>query len=119
MNREEYYMKRLEHLAFFLGAVSIPSTLLIPVFLPCTLGSMAIVFAILSKGGNLRFSKRGKSAFILGAAAIVINIIYLCYAFKSVSATLADPIAREQLSQTLYRQYGMTLDEVLEMLRMH
>ena len=118
MQREEYYMKRLENFAFFLGAVSIPSTLLIPVFAPFVLGSMAIVFAILSKGGRLKFSKRGKSAFILGIAAIILNIGYLWFAFRTVRSTLSDPAAREQLSQILYQQYGMTLEELLEQLHL-
>ena len=118
MQREAYYMKRLENFAFFLGAVSFPSTLLIPVFAPFVLGSMAIVFAILSKGGRLRFSKRGKSAFILGITAIILNIGYLWFAFRTVRSTLSDPAAREQLSQFLYQQYGMTLEELLEQLHL-
>ena len=116
MKREAYYMKRLEVLAFFLGAVAIPSTLLIPVIAPFIFASMAIVFAVLSKGGNMKFSRIGKIAFCLGIAAIIINIVYLWYAVRTLSETLSDPTARAQLNETLYRQYGMTLDEPLEQL---
>ena len=116
MKREAYYMKRLEVLAFFLGAIAIPSTLLIPVIAPFIFASMAIVFAVLSKGGNMKFSRIGRIAFCLGIAAIIINIVYLWYAVRTLSETLSDPAARAQLNETLYRQYGMTLDELLEQL---
>lgn len=114
MNQEIYYMKRLESFAFLLGALSIPSTFLLPIFAPFIFGSMAIVFAVLSKGGNLKFSPRARTACLLGIGAILLNIIYMVYAFKSTSAVLADPAARQQLSDTLYQRYGMTLDEFLE-----
>ena len=116
MKREAYYMKRLEVLAFFLGAIAIPSTLLIPVIAPFIFASMAIVFAVLSKGGNMKFSRVGRIAFCLGIAAIILNIVYAWYAVRTLNETLSDPAARAQLNETLYRQYGMTLDELLEQL---
>lgn len=113
MNQEEYYMFRLERTAFLLGAASIPATFLLPAVAPFFLGSMAIVFAVLSKGGNPGFSKRGKRAVILGVTAIVINIVYLFYAFKTVRGLLADPAGRQQINDLLYRQYGVTLEELM------
>ena len=83
---EQYYMLRLEKFAFFLGAAAIPCTFITPIAVPSILGSMAIMFAVLSKGGSLHFSRRGRTAAILG------------------------------LSDMLYHQYGMTLDELLPQL---
>lgn len=111
--REQYYMMRLEKLAFFLGAAAIPCTFISPIAAPSILGSMAIVFAVLSKGGNLRFSRRAKTAAFLGAAAIIINIVYLAIVFSTLKDMLADPAGRQQLSDMLYQQYGVTLDELL------
>ena len=117
MNQEEYYMYRLERLAFISGAASIPATFFIPAVAPFFLGSMAIVFAVLSKGGSQRFSKRGKRAVILGATAIVINLVYVVFAFKTVRTLLADPAGRQEISDMLYRQYGVTLKELLPELK--
>lgn len=78
---------------------------------------MAIVFAVLSKGGSQRFSKRGKRAVILGATAIVINLVYVVFAFKTVRTLLADPAGRQEISDMLYRQYGVTLEELLPELK--
>ena len=117
MNQEEYYMYRLERLAFISGAASIPATFFLPAVAPFFLGSMAIVFAVLSKGGSQRFSKRGKRAVILGATAIVMNLVYVVFAFKTVRTLLADPAGRQEISDMLYRQYGVTLEELLPELK--
>ena len=110
---ENQYAQRLEKLSFWLGAAAIPSTFISPVIAPLLLGSMAIIFAVLSKGGNLRFSRRSRTAALLGAAAIIINIVYLVITFVMMKELLSDPAGRQQLSDTLYRRYGLTLDELL------
>lgn len=112
--QEKYYMVRLEKLAFFLGIAAIPATFFSPIIAPCLLGSLAIVFAVLSKGGNLRFSRQGRIAAFLGGAAIIINVVYMVFALVTMKEVLSDPAGRQQLSDTLYRMYGMTLDELLE-----
>ena len=116
ISREQYYMLRLEKFAFFLGAAAIPCTFITPIAVPSILGSMAIIFAVLSKGGSLRFSRRGKIAVILGALAVIVNVVYLCIVFSTLKEMLADPAGRQQLSDMLYQQYGMTLDELLPQL---
>ena len=108
---ENQYAQRLEKLSFWLGAAAIPSTFISPVIAPFLLGSMAIIFAVLSKGGNLRFSRRSRTAALLGAAAII--IVYLVITFVMMKELLSDPAGRQQLSDTLYRRYGLTLDELL------
>ena len=110
---ENQYAQRLEKLSFWLGAAAIPSTFISPVIAPFLLGSMAIIFAVLSKGGNLRFSRRSRTAALLGAAAIIINIVYLVITFVMMKELLSDPAGRQQLSDTLYRRYDLTLDEQL------
>jgi hypothetical protein len=110
---ENQYAQSLEKLSFWLGAAAIPSTFISPVIAPFLLGSMAIIFAVLSKGGNLRFSRRSRTAALLGAAAIIINIVYLVITFVMMKELLSDPAGRQQLSDTLYRRYGLTLDELL------
>ena len=112
-SREMYYMQRLEKLALFMGAAGVCCTFFSPIAAPFLLGSMSVIFAVLSKGGNLRFSRRGRIAAFLGAAAIIINVIYLVIALTTLKEMLADPVGRQQLSDLLYRQYGITLDELL------
>ena len=113
LNWEEYYMRRLEKLSFLLSIGALLSMFVFPVVAPCILASLAIVFAVLSKGGNLRFSRSARIALILGIIAIVINVLFLGYSLVTMKAVLSDPEGRQQLSDILYRRYGMTLDELL------
>ena len=115
-NREEYYMLRLEKLAFWLGIIAIPSTFVYTFLAPCILGSMAVVFAVLSKGGNLRFSRRARAAAILGTAAIVINVALFGFTLVAMKELLSDPQGRQQINDLLYRQSGMTLDELFSLI---
>lgn len=110
---EVYYMRRLEKLSFLLSIGSLLSMFVFPVLAPCILASLAIVFAVLSKGRNLRFSRLARIAAILGVIAIVINVLFLGYSYVTMKAILTDPEGRQQLSDILYRQYGLTLDELL------
>ena len=116
MNPEEYYMARLEKAACILSLLALTSFFFFPVGGPSLLGSIAVVFAVLSKGGNLKFSRRARFAFLMGMGAIVFNVLYMLAAFRTLRETLADPTARQQLNDIIYRQYGITLDELLQQL---
>ena len=113
MERERLQKERLEKAAFRLGVSAIISTFLIPVFLPFILGSIAIVLAFLSRGGDMKFTKRGKLAVILGFLAIALNIAYIIYVSVTMYSLLSTPAGRQQVSDFLYRMYGMTLEEFL------
>jgi hypothetical protein len=106
-------MRRLEKLSFLLSIGALLSMFVFPVLAPCILASLAIIFAVLSKGGNLRFSRQARIAVILGVIAIVINVLFLGFSLATMKSILTDPEGRQQLSDILYRRYGMTLDELL------
>lgn len=113
MQYERFHAARMEKMAYRLGVLAIISTFLIPVVLPFLLGSIAIVFASLSRGGSLEYSKKGKQAAFLGALAIGLNIAYIAYAVVTMHAMLSDPAGRQQVSDLMYRMYGLTLEEFL------
>lgn len=113
MEKELAYAERLEKAAWRLGIAAILSTFLIPVVLPFALGSIAIVFAVLSKGRSRKMSRRGKLAVLLGCLAMGLNIAYVLYTAGTVYKMMSDPSGRQEISDLLYRMYGMTLDEFL------
>lgn len=113
MTREEYYMAKLENSAFLMGVLAIPSFFLFSVTGPFLLGTLAVIFAILSKGGHLKFSPKGRRAMALGVIAIIMGLIFLVYSFRTLQTMLSDPSSRQRLSDILYRKYGLTLDEVM------
>ena len=65
----------------------------------------------LHRGGRV-----SRTAAILGAVAIIVNVVYLGIVLSTLKGMLADPAGRQQLSDMLYHQYGMTLDELLPQL---
>lgn len=113
---EEYHMKQLENTAFLMGVLSIPSFFLFSVTGPFLLGSMAVIFAVLSKGGRLKYSPKGRRALALGLFAIIISIVFLAYSFRTLQTMLSDPDSRQRLSDILYQKYGLTLDELIPVL---
>lgn len=69
-----------EKLAFLFGIISILMCSII--YISFVTGSMAILFAILSKGGNIKFSKKAGLGFIFGILGLVLTIILYTIAFK-------------------------------------
>lgn len=110
---EEYHMKRLENTAFLMGVLSIPSFFLFSVTGPFLLGSLAVIFAVLSKGGRLKFSPKGRRAMALGLFAIIMGIVLMVYSFRTLQTMLSDPASRQRLSDILYQKYGLTLEELI------
>ena len=74
LNWEEYYMRRLEKLSFLLSIGALLSMFVFPVVAPCILASLAIVFAVLSKGGNLRFSRSARVFMLEGWNFMFISV---------------------------------------------
>ena len=112
-DRERFYMEKQEKAALLLGATAIPATFFVPILLPFLMGSVAIVFAILAKGGNRKLGKNGRRAVLLASAAIVINIGYLVFTLWTVKSMLTNPSGRQELSDMLYRMYGLSLEDFL------
>lgn len=69
-----------EKFAFLFGIISILMCSII--YVSFVTGSMAILFAILSKGGNIKFSKKARLGFIFGILGLALTIIFYTIAFK-------------------------------------
>jgi hypothetical protein len=104
---------RLSRTAMSLAVLAIFSILSFPVVAPYILGSLSLVLAVLSKGGSEVYPRRSKIATIVAIVALVLNTLMLVYSVIYFNRVLHDPVLQEQFSQTLYRMYGMTLEEFL------
>ena len=69
-----------ERFASLLGIISILMCSII--YVSFVAGSMAILFAILSKGGTIKFSKKARLGFIFGILGLVLTIVFYTIAFK-------------------------------------
>lgn len=105
--------QKLSGTALGLSIFALISTFIFPVILPLILGPVAIILAILSKGGGNTLPGRSHLAVILAILAIVVNVIILIVAAVSLVNMLQDPSQREALNSMVERTYGMSLDELL------
>ena len=77
-------------------------------FLPLFFGSMAIIFAVLSKGGDLRMNSLAKSSVIGSILAMIAGAAILVSAYNSLKN---DPMVREAADKMMMDSYGVTFDE--------
>ena len=71
--------RAMETASLILGAISIATSCFIYAALFC--GALSIMFALLSRGGEMTLSQRAKIGLILGIAGIGTTILLYAYAF--------------------------------------
>ena len=91
----------MEALALFLGFSSL--ILCSCLYLSIPMGAMAILFALLSRGGSMSLSVKARNAILLGIVGIVITV-----AFYSVSIYIAlqEAGSLENLLRETCEMYG-------------
>lgn len=70
-----------ETAALFLGGIAIATSCCIYSAIFC--GALSIMFALLSRGGEMTLSYRGKTGLWLGIIGIVVTVIFYAYSFYS------------------------------------
>lgn len=98
--------------AIALGIISILS--LTSIIFPLILGSLAIIFAILSKGSNLKMSKNGFIGFTTGITSIVGSIIFTAVTIYMI---LFNQDYRDYMNEQYKSRIGVTFDEYVEILK--
>lgn len=71
-------------IAMVFGIISIVTALMMTVYFPFILGSLAILFAILSKGLANGFMKQAKIGIICGIAGLAVNIVIVAGSFAYI-----------------------------------
>ena len=108
--------ERLSRTAMSLAVMSIFTIFVFPVILPYVFGSVALVMAILSKGGSERFPRRSRTAAVVSGIAIAINTALIVMSVLFFIQVLHDPQLQKQFGETLYRMYGITFEELMNQL---
>lgn len=82
MNQNRYEDKRSSGLAtasIVMGIIALATSCCI--YSAIVAGALAIIFALLSKGGEMTMDGKGKAGLILGIAGLVLTIIIYAIAF--------------------------------------
>ncbi len=78
--------------------------------MPIFFGSFAIIFAVLSKGKEMKMNRLARSAVSGSIISILLGIVLTVAAVYTI---ISDPKAREIYDQTFEQNTGMTIEEYL------
>lgn len=93
-----------------LGIIAIASVITMTIFPAIILGSLSIILALMSRGAELTFHSKARTAIILAAISLFSNVALV----GSVTyAIVGDNSIHDQLNQTYEEMFGMTYDELL------
>lgn len=97
--------QKMENAAFFLGIIAIATMCVVYPTLIC--GSLAIVFALLSRGGELTFSPRSKAGLALGCISLGIIIAMMVYTIVIANLYYG---GLEEMMREVYGTMGIDYD---------
>ena len=94
-------------------AVIAALTILTGIF-PVFFGSLAILFAILSKGSNLKMDASGKISTTIATLSIVLGIVITGVTMYKVTY---DPEMKNMVNDAFEQVYGVSFDEYMEQMQ--
>jgi hypothetical protein len=113
------FQERLVRSAVWLSAAALISSVFSPGIFPYVFAVFAILFGLLSRGRDRRYKRAARVGLIMACGALFINTAMLVYSYYNLYTILQDPVQREQLSQRIYEQTGLTLDDMLSQFRQY
>lgn len=104
----------LETAAMVLGILALVTACMMTVYLPFIFGALAIVLALLSKGGLARLRTRAIAGIICATIGLVLNCGIIVSSFKTI---LENPSMMMEAARTyddmLEQMYGAPSEEIL------
>lgn len=97
--------------ASILGLATIVTTVLCTVYIPFITGSLAVLFALLSKGSSSRMNPTATTGVTTAVVGLVMNVALIV---SVVVLYLTNPMIHEQANKLFEQRYGMTIDEMWE-----
>ena len=103
--------QRMENAALLLGVIGAATFCMVYPALIC--GSLAIVFALLSRGGERTLTSRAKAALILGSIALGIVLAMIIYTFAIAELYYGGV---ENMARQVYGTLGIDFDTLMNSL---
>ena len=97
--------------AMVLGVIALVSVFTFTIVPAIIFGALALILALLSRGRELTFHPKAKTATILAVLAICTNISMVAGVFGMI---FGDNPYHDLINETYEEMYGMTYDEILE-----
>lgn len=104
---------RLASAAMVMGILALSTFVSMTIYPPFIFGAVGIVLALLSKGRSPRLHVKAKAGIICATIGLIANCA-LCT--TSLYMLYTKPEIMEQVNDIFEKQYGMSYDEMLEMI---
>ena len=100
--------------ALVMGILAIISTMIFPIYLPFFLGSLAILFALLSKGRAKKFSTQALAGVTCGTVGIGLNVaVFAAAIFFLLSQPELMREAGAMYDDMVEQMYGVPSEDIL------
>lgn len=104
-------VNKMARASLVLGIISIVATIFCTVYIPFIAGSLAILFALLSRGEERSFDEgRAKAGLATGIVGMLLNILLIILVIYSY---MTIPFIHDYTNEVIRQSYGMSLDEML------
>lgn len=101
--------------AMVLGIISLVSLLFLQINIPFLLGGIAIILAILSRGGAKKLLGKAKAGLTCSIIALALDISFCVFAiWLAFVLPFRSPEFHEELNKACEEQYGVSYDELME-----
>lgn len=97
--------------ASILGLATIVTTILCTVYIPFITGSLAILFALLSKGSSKQMNPSATTGITSAIIGMIMNVVLIV---SVIVLYLTNPTIREQANILFEQRYGVTIEEMWE-----
>lgn len=104
---------RLASAAMIMGILTLATFISMTIYPPFIFGSIGIVVALLSKGRSTRMAVKAKAGVICATIGLIANCA-LCT--TSLYMLYTKPEIMNQVNDIFEKQYGMSYNEMLEMI---
>jgi hypothetical protein len=114
MTLYRFNQEKQARLSFLIGLASIFAVVFRTGLTAYFIAPLGIIIGLLSKGADPVLPRQARFGVILGVIALVANTLVLGFTFVQFSRMLSDPVQREILNETIYKQTGLTLDDLIQ-----
>lgn len=104
-------INRMASVAKVLGIITIVTTIFCTVYIPFITGSLAILFAILSKGKRKSLSSTAMTGVATAITGLILNILLIA---TVIYVYMTNPKIREEANNMMQQQYGFTIEDVID-----
>lgn len=100
--------QKLETVSFYLGVIAVASSFVVYTSLIC--GSLSIVLALLSRGGEMKLTSKAKAGLVMGIIGLAIVVLMFVYTIMFANMHYG---GMEEMLREVYGSMGFDYDALL------